>query len=300
MDLKSSTIDARTLITKYNTISDININSILETRLHNQEFLEISRNERTIEGNVDKNTGKARVQTAINIVKLFVELLLQENYTQRISKENFDQCYCALVPACLRFKTKSYKMLYASVKTALPNAEVTETLIGRVGFKEFSMDNLRDFIESIKSLREASPTSVSEVDLEAGKLQENGLNEKSRHVGSILFSPLVSTDMHVSSLVTPTSTSSVSERSFNVQKSQIGSTSSFSERSTIPSSWPAAKKTSGAYNEAVIIDPPAVILDEEDFFVHFGLPVLMTEIQLLTVKSCSRIPPVCRKSSRNV
>ncbi len=79
-------------------------------------------------------------------------------------------------------------MLYTSVKTALPKAEVTETLIGRVGFKEFSMDNLRDFIESIKSFSEASPTSVSEIDLEAGKLQENGLNEKSRHVQYFVFS----------------------------------------------------------------------------------------------------------------
>ena len=87
MDLKSSTIDARTLITKYNTISDININSILETRLHDQEFLEISRNERTIEGNVDKNTGKARVQTAINIVKLFVELLLKKMIRKEFQKK---------------------------------------------------------------------------------------------------------------------------------------------------------------------------------------------------------------------
>ena len=73
--------------------------------------------------------------------------------------------------------------MYKSVKVALPKAELTETLIGRVGFKEFSIDDLRDFIQIIKN-QFSEVSSTSEVGVGAGilssspTLQKNGVNEE--------------------------------------------------------------------------------------------------------------------------
>jgi hypothetical protein len=272
---------------RFPLISNLDIDTILDNCVLDRTFYISTITNRELEGEVSSTSSMSK--TAGEIAKRFAKLLFEENSRCRVSKACIEKCYAALVPAIFRYKPGSYKSLYGSIKSELPSSETSEYYIGQVAFKRVDKDEWLDFIDYLKVETDCAVSSNT------GGVDCRFSSSSAVHLlATDMLSPIVVKPSRPSFCVNESSVSgrSTSITAASAAKSFI-SPPSFSfgtavyERSTssatstpVLSGISRVTTTSSGIPQEII--QPAVVLDEEGCFIHFGLPIETLELNDFT------------------
>lgn len=274
---------------RFPLLSNLDIDTILENCVLDRQFYLSTITDRDLEGEVSSQSTSSRSKIAGEIAKRLVKLLLEVNSRYRVSKNGIDKCYVALVPAIFRYKPLSYKSLYGCIKSELPSSETSEYYIGQIAFKRVDKDEWLDFIEYLKEETDRAVSSNT------GGVDCRFSSSSAVHsLPTDMLSPIVVKPSRPSFCVNESSVSgrSTSITAASAAKSFI-SPASFSfgtavyERSTssatstpVVSGISRVTTTSSGMPQETI--QPAVVLDEEGCFIHFGLPIETLELNDFT------------------
>ena len=274
---------------RFPQLSILDIDTTLENCVLDRNFYLSAITNRELEGEVSSLSTSSRSKTAGEIAKRFAKLLLVVNSRFRVSKACIERCYLALVPAIFRFKPLSYKSLYGCIKSELPSSETSEYYIGQIAFKPVDKDEWLDFIDYLKVETERAVSSNT------GGVDCRFSSSSAVHsLPTDMLSPIVVKPSRPSFCVNE---SSVSGRSTIITAASAAKSfispplfsfgTAVYERSTssatttpVLSGISRVTTTSSGIPQEII--QPAIVLDEEGCFIHFGLPIETLELNDFT------------------